>query len=91
LVSYCFLARFCGLQADIESSGARGRAFIASRIFFDPTGKASDTASTSAGPSGPIRFTDIICAQAGIHFKITTGLLGQKYLPETMGERRMRA
>jgi enediyne biosynthesis protein E4 len=46
--------------------------------------KPADSASMSARPSGPIRFTDIT-AQAGIHFKHNSGAFGQKYLPETMG------
>jgi hypothetical protein len=38
----------------------------------------------TARPSGPIRFTDIT-AQAGIHFRHSSGAFGKKYLPETMG------
>jgi enediyne biosynthesis protein E4 len=35
-------------------------------------------------PSGPIEFVDVT-AQAGIHFKHSSGAFGKKYLPETMG------
>jgi hypothetical protein len=38
----------------------------------------------AARPSGPIEFVDVT-AQAGIHFKHTSGAFGKKYLPETMG------
>src|SRR5687767_10932548 len=34
--------------------------------------------------SGPIEFTDVT-AQAGIHFKHSSGAFGKKYLPETLG------
>jgi len=40
--------------------------------------------ATPARPSGPIRFTDV-AAQAGIHFRHSSGAFGKKYLPETMG------
>ncbi len=39
---------------------------------------------TPPRPSGPIEFTDV-SAQAGIHFKHTSGAFGKKYLPETLG------
>jgi hypothetical protein len=55
----------------------------AAKSATQPT-KQVDAASTSARPSGPIRFTDIT-AQAEIHFKHNSGAFGQKYLPETMG------
>lgn len=49
-----------------------------------PAHPQSVTAPSPARPSGPIRFTDIT-AEAGIHFKHSSGAFGQKYLPETMG------
>ncbi len=80
----CLLLIAAGCKQASSPPQREGQLSSPSATSAPQPAKPADVASTSARPSGPIRFSDIT-AQAGIHFKHNSGAFGQKYLPETMG------
>jgi hypothetical protein len=72
----------CGCRS--KSAAPEEQSRSAQPVASAPAPPVAPEPVLAARPSGPVTFTDVT-AQAGIHFKHTSGAYGAKYLPETMG------